>query len=175
MVIGIRLSVAHLTEMQNRHMLLYTTWYMTSMKGTWQILGERTMARYSLNLPTQLKYEAEAWATKQGISLNQFILWAVAEKVGALSQHLDDPTFPHITYRRGASGQPMAVLRGTGLRVQTVVVATQTWGFSPAQIAAEYDLSLAQVNEALAFYEAHFHEIDVAIAAEDSLEAEIHG
>ncbi len=88
------------------------------------------MARYSLNLPTQLKYEAEAWATKQGISLNQFILWAVAEKVGALSQHLDDPTFPQITYRRGAGGQPMAALRGTGLRVQTVVVATQTWGFS---------------------------------------------
>jgi uncharacterized protein (DUF433 family) len=133
------------------------------------------MARYSLNLPTQLKYEAEVWATKQGISLNQFILWAVAEKVGALSQHLDDPTFPHITYRRGASGQPMAVLRGTGLRVQTVVVATQTWGFSPTQTAAEFDLSLAQVHEALAFYEAHGHEIDVAIATEDSLEAKIHG
>ena len=91
------------------------------------------MARYSFSPPTQLKHEAEAWATKQGISLNQFILWTVAEKVGALSQHLDDPTFPHITYRRGGSGQPVAVLRGTGLRVQTVVVATQTWGFPPAQ------------------------------------------
>jgi uncharacterized protein (DUF433 family) len=175
MVIGIRVSVTHLTKMQSRHMLLHTMWYMTSMKGVWQILGERTMARYSLNLPTQLKYEAEDWAIKQGISLNQFILWAVAEKVGALSQHLDDPTFPHITYRRGASGQPLAVLRGTGLRVQTVVLATQTWGFSPAQIAAEYDLSFAQVHEALAFYEAHRNEIDVAIAAEDSLEAEIDG
>lgn len=133
------------------------------------------MARYSLNLPTQLKHEAEAWATKQGISLNQFILWAVAEKVGVLSQHLDDPTFPHITYRRGASGFPVAVLRGRGLRVQTVVVAAQTWGLSPAQIAAEYDLTEAQVHETLAFYDAHRHEIDAAIAAEDGLEAEIHG
>jgi uncharacterized protein (DUF433 family) len=75
----------------------------------------------------------------------------------------------------GACLLPMAVLRGTGLRVQTVVVATQTWGFSPAQIAAAYDLSLVQVNEAVAFYEAHSHEIDIAIAAEDNLEAEIHG
>ena len=43
------------------------------------------MARYALNLPAQLKHEAEAWATTQGISLNQFILWAVAEKVGRSS------------------------------------------------------------------------------------------
>ena len=56
------------------------------------------MARYALNLPAQLKHEAEAWATTQGISLNQFILWAVAEKVRTLKQQLDDPTFPHLTY-----------------------------------------------------------------------------
>ena len=113
------------------------------------------MARYALNLPAQLKQEAETWATTQGISLNQFILRAVAEKVGALKQQLDDPAFPHVTYRRGASGHPVAVLRGTGLRVQTVVVAVQTWGLSPAAVAAEYDLSVAQVQEALAFYAAH--------------------
>ncbi len=47
------------------------------------------MARYPLNLPQQLKQEAEAWAQRQGVSLNQFILWATAEKVGALSQQLD--------------------------------------------------------------------------------------
>ena len=78
------------------------------------------MARYPLNLPAQLKKEAEEWAAAQGISLNQFILWAVAEKVGALKQQLDDPAFPRVTYRRGASGQPVPVLRGTGIRVQTV-------------------------------------------------------
>jgi predicted HicB family RNase H-like nuclease len=48
------------------------------------------MSRYALNLPVQLKQEAEQWAAKQGVSLNQFILWAVAEKVGALKQQLDD-------------------------------------------------------------------------------------
>ena len=40
------------------------------------------MARYSLNLPADLKSEAEKWAAEQGVSLNQFILWAVAERVG---------------------------------------------------------------------------------------------
>jgi uncharacterized protein (DUF433 family) len=133
------------------------------------------MARYALNLPAQLKQEAESWATAQGTSLNQFILWAVAEKVGALKHQLDDPAFPHLTYRRGASGSPMAVLRGTGLRVQTVVVAAQTWGLAPAAIAAEYNLPVAEVEEALAFAAAHHEEIAAALAAEDAQEAEAHG
>ncbi len=128
------------------------------------------MARYSLNLPTQLKQEAEKFAAKQGVSLNQFILWAVAEKVGTLIQQLDDPAFPNITYRRGASGQPLPVLRGTGLRVQTVVIASQQWSLSPNQIAAEYGLTEAQVSNALAFYAAHTPEIDTAIAGEQTLE-----
>jgi uncharacterized protein (DUF433 family) len=128
------------------------------------------MARYPLNLPARLKHDAERWASNQGVSLNQFILWAVAEKVGALNQGLDDPAFPHVTYRRGAGGQPTPMLRGTGVRVQTVVVATQAWGLSPAQIAAEYDLTEAQVKDALAFYEAHRQEIEAGIAAEQTLE-----
>ena len=61
---------------------------------------EEPMARYPLNLPAKLKQEAEQWAADQGVSLNQFILWSVAEKVGALKQNLDDPAFPRITYRR---------------------------------------------------------------------------
>jgi len=61
------------------------------------------MSRYPLNLPGQLKKEAEQFASEQGVSLNQFIMWAVAEKVGALSQTLDDPQFPQVTYRRGAA------------------------------------------------------------------------
>jgi uncharacterized protein (DUF433 family) len=101
------------------------------------------MARYTLNLPVQLKHDAEAWAAQQGVSLNQFILWAVAEKVGTLSHRLDDPAFPHITYRRGASGHLTAVVRGTGIRVQTLVIASQIWGFTPAQLAAEYDLPVS--------------------------------
>jgi hypothetical protein len=69
-------------------------------------LLEESMARYPLNLPARLKQDAEKWANDQGVSLNQFILWSVAEKVGALKQNLDDPAFRRVTYRRGASGQP---------------------------------------------------------------------
>ncbi|MCG2770419.1 MAG: DUF433 domain-containing protein [Chloroflexota bacterium] len=123
------------------------------------------MGRYPLNLPAQLKREAEEWATSQGVSLNQFIMWAVAEKVGALAHSLDDPAFPHIAYRRGAAGQPVPRLRGTGIRVQTVVIAAHQWGMAPVQIASEYSLPEAQVKEALAFYEAHRAEVDAAIAA----------
>ena len=94
---------------------------------------------------------------------------------GVSKHQLDDPVFPHLTYRRGARGAPVAVLRGTGLRVQTVVVAAQTWGLSPTAIAAEYDLAVAQVEEALAFAAAHRDEIDAALAAEDAQEAEAHG
>ncbi len=132
------------------------------------------MARYPLNLPTQLKQEAEQYAGEQGVSLNQFILWAVSEKVGGLKQQLDEPAFPLVTYRRGAGGQPVAVLRGTGLRVQTVVTAARQWGMTPAQIADEYGIGEAQVREGLAFYQAHRQEIDASIAAEQAMEAE-HG
>ena len=129
------------------------------------------MARYPLNLPAQLKEDAEKWAANQGISLNQFIMWAVAEKVGSLSQNLDDLAFPRITYRRGAAGQPVPVLRGMGIRVQTVVVAAQQWGLTSAQIATEFDLTQAQVSDALAFYDVHRAEIDAAVAAEQTMEA----
>jgi uncharacterized protein (DUF433 family) len=124
-----------------------------------------------VNLPTKLQMEAQKCAEKQGISLNEFILWAVAEKVGSLSQVWDDPQFPQITYRRGASGELVPVLRGINLRVQTVVVAASNWGLSPGQIADEYNLSENQVNEALAFYEIHRQEIDGAIATEQIIES----
>ena len=132
------------------------------------------MARYPLNLPSQLKQAAEEWAARQGVSLNQFILWAVSEKVGSLSQQLDDPQFPQITYRRGASGIPAAVLRGTGVRVQTIAVANTYWEMSPEVIAEDYDLSLKQVEEALAFFAAHRPEIEAPIAYEERLTQEAH-
>lgn len=62
----------------------------------------------------------------------------------------DDRTFPQITYVRGASSELIPVLRGTRLRVQTAVIAAQKWDFSPNQIATEYDISEAQVNEIIA-------------------------
>jgi uncharacterized protein (DUF433 family) len=133
------------------------------------------MARYPLNLPQQLKQEAEAWAQKQGVSLNQFILWATAEKVGALNQQIDDPAFPQITYRRGASGIPMPVLRGTGLRVQTIAIAHQRWDMTPEEIAEDYGLTLQQVERALAFAEAHAAEIETHIAREERIAESMNG
>ena len=132
------------------------------------------MARYALNLPQQLKQEAETWAQQQGVSLNQFILWATAEKVGALKQQLDDPQFPQITYRRCAAGIPMPVIRGTGIRVQAVAIAHEQWQMSAADIAAEYEVSVRQIEEALAFYAAHRSEIETHIAYEERLAAEQH-
>ncbi len=40
-------------------------------------------ARVSLNLPNSLKRAAEDFAVKDGVSLNQYIALALAEKVGA--------------------------------------------------------------------------------------------
>ena len=40
-------------------------------------------ARVSLNLPNSLKRAAEDFAEKDGVSLNQYIALALAEKIGA--------------------------------------------------------------------------------------------
>jgi uncharacterized protein (DUF433 family) len=127
------------------------------------------MPRYPLSLPKDLKREAEVVAKVQGVSLNQFILWAVSEKLGALKQQMDDPSFPRVTYRRGASGVPTAVLRGTGIRVQTLVVAHQNWKLAPREVARQFGIGLNEVKEALSFYEEHREEIDRSIASEESL------
>ena len=68
---------------------------------------------------------------------------------------MDDPAFPGITYRRGASGVLQPVLRGTGLRVQTILLASRAWQMAAEQIASEYSLSLGQVEACLRFYESH--------------------
>jgi uncharacterized protein (DUF433 family) len=128
------------------------------------------MSRYALSLPIQLKKEAEEWAAKQGISLNQFILWSVAEKLGSLRSQVDDPDFPHITYRRGASRRPTPVVSGSGIRVQTIVTAAKEWKLSPVEIADQYGITETQVREAQAFYAAHRSEIDADIQSESMLE-----
>jgi uncharacterized protein (DUF433 family) len=130
------------------------------------------MARYALSLPSQLKQEAARLAKEQGVSLNQFILWAMSEKVGALRQTLDDPQFPHITYRREVDGYPVAVLRGSGIRVQAIVVYAKGWNMSTEEIAEDFDLPIEAINAALKFYEAHRFEIDAAIEAERQMTAE---
>ena len=83
---------------------------------------------------------------------------------------INDPNFPKITYRQGASGQPVAIISGTGIRVQTIVIAAHQWGLSPNQLAEEYGLTEVQVRNALGFYAAHQTEIDKAIAEEQAIE-----
>ncbi len=46
----------------------------------------------SMNLPSQLQQEVEKWASRQGISLEQFILQAITEKVTALNQQNTETT-----------------------------------------------------------------------------------
>ena len=128
------------------------------------------MARYALNLPQQLKKDAEVIAGNQGVSLNQFILWAVAEKVGHLQQKIEDPAYPGIETRIGASGQESALLRGKGIHVRTIVMEHRNWGMTREDIAAEHELSLHQVEEALSYYEAHRKEVDADIAANEAPE-----
>lgn len=124
------------------------------------------MSRYPLNLPIDLKKDAENWASRQGVSLNQFIVWAVAEKVGGLKVGLHDSRFPGVEYRTGAAGRPTPVLRGTGIRVQTLAIASTRWEMSVEEIEEEWDLSRTQAREALDFYAAHRSELDSVIEEE---------
>jgi len=127
------------------------------------------MTQHTINLPDALKRDVEQLAKEQGISLNQFILWSVAEKVGALLQaEGDDSNFPSVTYRRGASGVLSPVLGGTGIRVQTIVIASEN--MSPTEIVGDYGVTVEQVKDALNFYRAHQAEIDAHIQAEAALE-----
>jgi uncharacterized protein (DUF433 family) len=133
---------------------------------------EEKMSRYALNLPQELKREAEEMAANQGISLNQFIMWSVSEKVSSLRQSLDDPNFPAITYRKGASGWVQPVLRGTGIRVQTIAMELKS-GVTVQKIAEDYKIGLQTIKEALSFYEVHKVEIDASILSEQKLAEQI--
>lgn len=88
-----------------------------------------------------------------------------------INQPVADPRFAGITYRRGASGKLNPILKGTNLRVQTLVIAVQSWKRTIAETAADYDLTMPQVEEAISFYAAHRAEIDRAIADERAIEA----
>jgi uncharacterized protein (DUF433 family) len=123
-----------------------------------------------MNLPQQLQQDATQFAQQQGISLDQFILWAVAEKVGKLKQQAELIAFPEVAMHVGTSGILVSVIKGTNIRVQTIAIAHTQWQLSPSKIADEYNLTETQVQSALSFYEAHRTEIDAAIAVEQALE-----
>lgn len=53
------------------------------VRGTGLAEVDDMKARVSLNLPRSLKKAAEDFAAKEGVSLNQYVALALAEKVGA--------------------------------------------------------------------------------------------
>ena len=54
-------------------------------------------------------------------------------------------------------------IAGTGLRVIDVVMATIFHGRSPGEIASDYDVALAEVHAALAYYYQHKAVLDLDI------------
>ena len=126
--------------------------------------------RYSLNLPVDLKQEAEQIAQQQKISLNQLILWSLTEKVTSLKGNLNDPEFPSISYKRNSTNQLVPIVRGKGIRVQTIVIASTKWNESVADICKQYDLTKKMVEDALGFYAAHKILVDGLIAENELLE-----
>ena len=109
---------------------------------------------------------------KERWQLVQQVLGSIQQETLGSGLSLEhEQTFPQIQYRMGTSGQASASIKGTGVRVQTIVIATADWSWDVSKIADEYDLSREQVSEALRFYEAHKAEIDDAISSEAALEA----
>lgn len=118
--------------------------------------------RYALSLPVDLKQEAEQAAKEQGISLNQFILWSLADKVAQLRNNLAHTAFPSISIIKSASGQLVPVV-SNGVRVQTIVIASLVWKESVQVIAEQYNLPRKIVEEALKYYEANKRYVDMLI------------
>jgi uncharacterized protein (DUF433 family) len=126
--------------------------------------------RYSLNLPVDLKQEAERIAQQQKISLNQLILWSLTEKVTSLKGNLNDPEFPSISYKRDTTNQLVPVISGKSIRVQTIVIARMQWKESVADICRQYNLSKKMVDDALGFYSAHKTLVDALISENEQFE-----
>ncbi len=78
----------------------------------------------------------------------------------------------HIEVTTGVSdGRPR--IAGHRITVQDVAIWHERLGMSADEIAAEYDLSLAEVYAALAYYHEHRPAIDAAIRADEELVAEL--
>ena len=130
--------------------------------------------RYSVTLQ-ELQEQVLQLPLKDRWQLVQQLLGSIQEEtIGVGLPLADEQAFPQIQYRVSNSGQTSASIKGTGIRVQTIIVANTRWDWDVSKIAEEYDLSTTQVSEALRFYEAYKAEIDTAIAAEVALEAAAH-
>jgi uncharacterized protein (DUF433 family) len=78
-----------------------------------------------------------------------------------------DKLAAHIETTPGvAGGRPRVA--GRRITVQNIAIWHERLGLDPDEIAAEHDLSLADVHAALAYYFDHREEIDSVIAADES-------
>jgi uncharacterized protein (DUF433 family) len=81
-------------------------------------------------------------------------------------------SFPHIDISPSvAGGKPR--ISGHRITVQDIVIWHERLGISADEIATEYDLSLAEVYAALAYYYDHRAEIDESVRADESFVAEL--
>lgn len=77
----------------------------------------------------------------------------------------------HIEVTPGiVGGRPR--IAGRRITVQNIVIWHERMGWSVEEICAEYDLTLAEVHAALAYYFDHQEEIDQRIAADEAFVAE---
>ena len=66
-------------------------------------------------------------------------------------------------------------IAGRRIRVQDVAIWHETLGLSPDEIAAQYELTIADVYAALAYYHDHFDEIRQHMADDDAIALELKG
>lgn len=78
----------------------------------------------------------------------------------------------HITITPGLRGGKPHIV-GTRITVSDVAFFHLKWGMSVAEIAAEYNLSLADVHAALAYYFDHREEIDRRTAEDEAFAEEV--
>lgn len=76
-----------------------------------------TTSMNPMNLPSQLQQEVEKWASRQGISLEQFILQAVTEKVTAVNQQNTQATTQISQAVQSSTYQQAKIYRKEGILV----------------------------------------------------------
>lgn len=122
----------------------------------------------NIQIPPQLEEAVLQCANQQGISVDELIILAVTEKINYLAQ--DENSFPEIIEKINTDGDKVPVIKGTNIRVQTLVIAFHNWQLSVTDIAEQFNLTPEQVAQALNFYQIHQQSIDRAIATEQALE-----
>ena len=79
---------------------------------------------------------------------------------------------PHIELRDGPGG-PRLRIPGKNILLQAIVTWHQILGLSPEEISAEYELTLAEVHGALAYYFDHRDEVDMMNRTEEQFVLEM--